>query len=397
MVSQLALHGGTPVRTSPFPSWPVFSAEEEELLIKALRSGKWGSLEGEMVRTFEKEFAQLHGARFGVSVVNGTMALAVALRALGVGPGDEVLVPPYTFIATASAALMVGAIPVFVDVEPEILLLDPAKIEAAVTPRTKAIIPVHYGGCPADMDRIMAAARKHNLKVIEDAAQAHGASWRGQMAGSIGDVGTFSFQSSKGMSAGEGGIMLTNDPAVEELLWSLQNVGRRRGGEWYEHVRIGWNLRLTEFQAAILLAQLKRLPGQLEQRSRAAAHLTERLNQIPGIYVPAVPEGVTTHGWHLFCCLWRGAAEGGLPREQVVRALNAEGVPVFGGYVPLNRNQAIIDEIARMGGTPPADCPVAERVVAEEVLVFRMQMLHGTQADLDDMVKAVAKVAGVKP
>ncbi|MFZ5823001.1 MAG: DegT/DnrJ/EryC1/StrS family aminotransferase [Bacillota bacterium] len=395
MASQLALHGGTPVRTRPFPAWPVFDTAEEESLLKALRSGKWGSLEGEMVRTFEREFAQLHGARYGVTVVNGTMALAVALRALGVGPGDEVLVPPYTFIATASAAFMVGAIPVFVDVDPETLLLDPAKIEAAVTPRTKAIIPVHYGGCPADMDRIMAAAKKHGLKVIEDAAQAHGASWRGQMAGSIGDVGTFSFQSSKAMSAGEGGIMLTQDPAVEELLWSLQNVGRRRGGEWYEHVRIGWNLRLTEFQAAILLAQLKRLPAQLEARSRAAAYLTEQLSQIPGLHVPPVPEGVTAHGWHLFYCMWRGAAESGISKEHLVRALNAEGIPVFGGYVPLNRNQAIIDEIARTGGTPPADCPVAERAVADEILVFRMQMLHGTQDDLNDIVEALAKVTGV--
>lgn len=396
MTAPLALRGGTPVRTRPFPPWPVFGAEEEGLLLKALRSGKWGALEGEMVRTFEKEFAQLQGARYGVSVVNGTMALVVALRALGVGPGDEVLVPPYTFIATASAALMVGAIPVFVDVDPETLLLDPAAIAAAVTPRTRAIIPVHYGGCPADMDRIMAIAREHGLKVIEDAAQAHGASWRGQMAGAIGDVGTFSFQSSKGMSAGEGGIMLTNDPAVEEMLWSLQNVGRRRGGEWYEHVRIGWNLRLTEFQAAVLLAQLRRLPGQVEQRQRAAAYLTEKLRQIPGIYVPQVPEGVTSHGWHLFYCLWRGAGEGGLPKDELVRAVNAEGIPVFGGYTTLNRNQAISDEIARLGGTAPAACPVAERVVTDEVLVFRMQMLHGTQADLDDIVEAMAKVAAVR-
>ena len=210
------------------------------------------------------------------------MALSVALKALGVGPGDEVLVPPYTFIATASAALMIGAIPVFVDVDGETLLMDPALIDAAVSPRTRAIIVVHHAGSPADMDGVMAAARRHDLRVIEDAAQAHGAAWRGHPVGAIGDVGTFSFQSSKAINAGEGGMMLTNDPELDELLWSYRNVGRRRGGEWYEHVRLGWNLRLTEFQAAVLLEQLKRFPGQQALRAENAAYLTSLLEQHPG-------------------------------------------------------------------------------------------------------------------
>lgn len=391
MKPTLALYGGTPTRTSPFPAWPIFGAEEEELLLKALHSGHWGALEGQMVPSFEREFADLHGARYGVSVVNGTMALAVALRALGIGPGDEVLVPPYTFIATASAALMVGAIPVFVDVDEETMLLDPAKIDAAVTPRTKAIIPVHYGGCPADMDQILAAAKRHGLKVIEDAAQAHGAAWRGTPVGALGDVGTFSFQSSKGMSAGEGGIMLTNDPAVDEMLWSLQNVGRRRGGAWYEHVRIGWNLRLTEFQAAVLRPQIRRLPEQVAQRTAAAAYLDRGLAEIPGIRLPRIPDGVTAHSYHLYFFRWRG---GGLSKPEFVRALNAEGIPCFEGYVPLNRNEAIREEIARLGGPAPAVCPVAERAVAEELVVLRMPILHADQGALDDVVTALAKVAG---
>ena len=253
MADKLALYGGTPVRTEPFATWPQFGSEEEALLLQALRSGHWGSLDGHFVADLEREFAALQDSRFGISVSNGTMALVVALKALGIERGDEVLVPPYTFIATASAALMLGAIPVFVDVERDTLLIDLAKIDAAVTLRTKAIIPVHHAGSPVDMESVLAAARRHNLRVVEDAAQAAGATWKGRPVGAIGDIGTFSFQSSKVINSGEGGMMLTNDPALEETLWSLRNVGRRRGGEWYEHVRLGWNLRISEFQAAIAL------------------------------------------------------------------------------------------------------------------------------------------------
>jgi dTDP-4-amino-4,6-dideoxygalactose transaminase len=185
----LAIQGGAPVRTVPFGGWPQWGEEEERALLAALRSGHWGSLDGTFVTRLEQEFAAFQGARYGVSCVNGTLALSVALKAIGVGPGDEVLVPPYTFIATASAALMIGAIPVFVDVDPETLLIDPVHIDAAVTPRTRAIIPVHHAGSPADMDGIMAAARRHGLRVIEDAAQAHGAAWRGTPVGAIGEVG----------------------------------------------------------------------------------------------------------------------------------------------------------------------------------------------------------------
>lgn len=393
MGTQLALHGGTPVRTRPFAPWPQFGGEEEELLLAAFRSGKWGSQDGEMVRAFEQEFAALHGARYGVSVANGTMALVVALRALGIGAGDEVLMPPFTFIATASAALLLGAIPVFVDVEPMTMLLDPAALEAAITPRTKAIVPVHYAGCPADLDGILAVARRHGLKVVEDAAQAHGAAWRGRPVGAIGDCGTFSFQSSKAMTAGEGGIILTDDPELDEVLWSLQNVGRRRGGAWYEHVRVGWNMRLTEMQAAVLRAQLQRLPAQRRQRDEAAAYLSTQLAGIPGVVVPPVPEGVTAHGWHLFLFRWAGGRQGGLSKAEFISAMAAEGVPAIAGYPPLNRNQAIVDEIRRLGGPLPGACPVAEAAIRDELVVLRMNMLHGAREDLDDIAAAVAKVA----
>lgn len=392
----LAIDGGSPVRTAPFGGWPVFGREEEELLLAALRSGVWGSIDGTYVKQLEVEFAALQGARHGVSCVNATMGLAVALKAVGIGPGDEVLVPPYTFIATASAALMLGAIPIFVDVDPETLLINPDLIDAAVTSRTRAIVPVHHGGSPADMDAVMAAARRHDLRVVEDAAQAHGAAWRGAPVGAIGDVGVFSFQSSKPINAGEGGMMVTNDDELDELLWSYRNVGRRRGGEWYEHVRIGWNLRLSEFQGAVLLAQMARMPAQQAQRTTAAAYLDEQLSRIPGVVPVRVPDGVTAHSWYTYHWRWLGAPDGGLHKMRFAEALRAEGVPVFHGYVPLNRNEAVRAEVARLGGAEPVACPAAERAAADEVLMFSMPILLGSRDDLDDVVRAVAKVAAAR-
>jgi dTDP-4-amino-4,6-dideoxygalactose transaminase len=389
----LAINGGSPVRTEPIGQWPVFGTEEEQLLLEALRSGVWGSIDGTFVKRLEEEFAAVHDAGHGVATVNATMGLSVALKAIGIGPGDEVLVPPYTFIATASAALMLGAVPVFVDVDPETLLIDTTLIDAAVTPRTKAIVPVHHGGSPADMDGVMTAARRHGLRVVEDAAQAHGAAWRGRPVGAIGDVGVFSFQSSKPVNAGEGGMMLTDDDELDELLWSYRNVGRRRGGAWYEHVRLGWNLRMTEFQAAVLLGQLRRMPEQQARRTAAAAYLDGALSRIPGVVPVKVPDGVTAHSWYTYHWRWLGEADGGMAKSEFARALEAEGIPVFGGYVPLNRNQAVLDEIRRLGGHEPVACPNAERAAADEVMVFALPILMGTSADLDDVADAVEKVA----
>lgn len=393
----LAIRGGAPVRTMPFGGWPQWGTAEEQALLGALRSGTWGSLDGTLVKRLEQEFAAFQGARYGVSCVNATMALSVALKAVGVEPGDEVLVPPYTFIATASAALMIGAIPVFVDVDPETLLIDPSRIDAAVTPRTRAIIPVHHAGSPADMDGVMAAAGRHGLRVVEDAAQAHGAAWRGRPVGAIGDVGTFSFQSSKAINAGEGGMMVTDDPAVEELLWSYRNVGRRRGGAWYEHVRLGWNLRLTEFQAAVILEQMRRFPEQRTHRTESAAYLSERLAAIPGVVPVRVPDGVTAHTWYSYHLRWLGEAQGGLSKLDFCAALAAEGIPNFQGYVPLNRLPAIRDEIARLGGPAPVECPAAEQAADHEVIMFALPILMGSHEDLDQVVEAVAKVAAARP
>ena len=242
-MSKLALSGGKPVRERPFPAWPVFDAREEKLMLEVLRSGQWWrytlgealdptageSSQRSKVADFQERFAAMHGSQYGIACANGTAALEVALRALGVGPGDEVIVPPYTFIATATAPMLIGATPVFCDIDLATLNLDPARLEEAITPRTKAIVPVHFAGLAADMDAIGRIAARHGIAVIEDAAHAHGGYWNGRPLGSIGAAATFSFQASKNMTAGEGGLITTNDPAVAEICESLVWVGRKMG------------------------------------------------------------------------------------------------------------------------------------------------------------------------
>jgi dTDP-4-amino-4,6-dideoxygalactose transaminase len=230
MIGNLAINGGKPVRTEPFPAWPVFDEREIEAVSEVARSGKWGCLAGNKVHQFEREFAAFQQARHGICVVNGTAALQIAMRAIGVGSGDEVITTSYTFIATPNAPLSLGAVPVFVDIDPATYEIDATKIEEAITERTKAILPVHIFGCPADMDGILDVARRHNLAVAEDACQAWGAEWKGRRVGALSDLGTFSFQLSKNITAGEGGIIVTNDDRLEEMVWSLHNVGRRKGG-----------------------------------------------------------------------------------------------------------------------------------------------------------------------
>ena len=286
VAEKLALDGGPAVRSAPFPSWPVWDERDERAVLEALRSGKWGAHAGTRVTEFGRRFAEFHQAQHAVCVTNGTAALEVALRAVGVGPLDEVIIPPYTFVATATAVLAIGAIPVFCDILPETYLIDAADAERRVTPRTRAIVAVHIAGQPADLDAVGAVAGRHGLKVVEDAAQAHGAAWRGRRVGAIGDAGTFSFQSSKNLNAGEGGVVLSDDRAVAERAWSLANVGRIPDGAWYQHEAMGFNLRLTELQGALLLAQMERLPEQFERRERNAAPPRPGASAHPGDRAP---------------------------------------------------------------------------------------------------------------
>ncbi len=401
---KLAIEGGAAVRTAPWPAWPVWDAREEEALLEVLRSGHWGMIDGEKVQQLERAWAELHRAKHCVAVVNGTAALEIALRALEVGPGDEVILPPYTFIATASAALLVGAVPIFADVDPQTYELDPSAVEAAITPRTRAIVPVHVGGCPPDLDGILAIAEKHGVRVLEDAAQAHGAAWKGRPVGTLGDLGTFSFQASKNVNAGEGGAIVTDDEALYQRLWSLHNVGRVQSPEWrtrawYQHEILGFNSRLTEFQAAILLAQLTRLETQMARREAGAAYLDRELARIEGIRPQRRDPRVTAHAHHLYIFRYDPAAFGGRSREDLLRALQAEGVPCSPGYLPLHHAPAIKDEVAalcrRLGrADDPLDrpLPVAERAGYVEGVWLGQRLLLAEESDLADIPTAIRKI-----
>lgn len=389
----LAIQGGTPVRTKPFPSWPVYGEEEEKLLLEVLHSKKWGGVGRVKLEELEEKFAALHDAKYAITTVNGTIAITVALKAAGVEPGDEVIMPPYTFIATATSALLFGAIPVFADVEPDTLLLDPEKVEAAITPKTKAILTVHIAGAPSNMTRLKEIADKHGLALIEDAAQAVGAQWEGKGVGALGDMGTFSFQSSKNINAGEGGIILTNSEELADYAWSIANVGRVRGGAWYQHEYIGWNLRMTEFQAAIALAQLTRLEEQMERRERNAKLLSDLLSEVEGLETMRWDPRITRHAYHLYMFKLNADAAQRLDKKEVVRRACAEGIPLLEGYVSLNRNQAVLREIEKWTGEQRTyHCPVSERASEKEVFWLAQNVLLAEEEDMQDIAKAMKKV-----
>jgi dTDP-4-amino-4,6-dideoxygalactose transaminase len=390
----LALEGGPPVRTAPFPAWPISDQREEHLLLEVLHSGKWSVFTGDKVKTFQERFARYQQARYALCVPSGTLALELALLSLDLTPGDEVIVPAYTFIATVSSALRLGLRPVFVDIHPDTYTLDPALIPAAITPKTKAILPVHLAGQPADMDAMRSIAAHYSLHVIEDACQAWGAEWQGQRVGALGALGAFSFQNSKNITAGEGGALLTNNTGLYERAWSLHNVGRTRSGAWYHHELLGSNLRMTEWQGAILLAQLERLEEQYPRRERNARFLEQALAQIGGL-VPLPEDGrVTRHARHLVILRYDSAAFGGHPLDQFLQALHAEGVtPVSRGYVPLHQAPAIRKTMQALFSRDPAQAslPASERAAGQTIFLAQNALL-GDEEDLQDIAVAVAKI-----
>lgn len=393
MADRLAIDGGNPIRTAPFPHWPEVGPEEEQAVLDVVRSRRWGR--GPKVEAFEAQLAQLQTARYAVAVSAGTTALELAYKAVGVGYGDEVIMSPYTFIATPSAAVAFGAVPVFVDIEPDTYQIDPEKIEAAITPRTRAIVAVHVAGGPADMDRILAVAERHGLPVVEDAAQAIGARWQGRGVGSIGRVGTFSFQASKNLNAGEGGAVITNDEQVAEMVYTMHNAGRPREAVPLNHYdTTGYNFRMTEFQGAILLAQMTRLQKQIARREQNGRYLDRRLEEIPGIRPMRRDGGVTVHAFHLYMFRYSAQEFGGRSRDDFLKALQAEGIPCAKGYAPLSQNSAVLKAISGIRGLEavPDPCPVAERVSEHEGVWLFQTMLLGTQADMDDIVAAVARI-----
>ena len=399
-MAHLALNGGAPVRTAPFPSWPVFDTDDERALLDVLHSGQW--FLADRVEQFEEKFAAFQEAQFGIALSSGTTALEVALQAIGIQPGDEIVVPSYTFVATASAVVIAGGIPIFVDIDPNTYNIDPQAAEAAITERTRALIAVHIAGRPADMDALNALAHKRGIRLIEDAAQAHAAAWKGRRVGAIGDLGTFSFQASKNLCAGEGGFIVSDDRELVECAWSIHNCGRSRQGAWYEHPLLGSNYRLGEFQAGILLSQLQRLEAQTALRTRNAELLNALLREIDGIDPLVDDERVTTHANHLYIFRYREAAFDGLPRDRFIQALQEEGIPCSSGYVPLYKAPAFHDpsrqwpfDSAYFKGKPDytrVTCPHTERICAEEAIWLTQNMLLGPEEDMRDIATAVCKI-----
>ena len=390
-----------PIRRRPFPSWPIFGKPEEKRLLRVLRSGKWGRLHGTEVAEFEKRFAAMHGCKHGIAVVNGTVSLRIALIAAGIRAEDEVIVPPYTFFSTASAVVEANAIPVFADIDLHTFNIDPAAIEAAITPRTRAIIPVHFAGQPAAMGAIMHLAEKHNLIVIEDAAHAHGASYKNRPAGSLGHLASFSFQSSKNLTAGEGGIITSNDDALAESCRSIQNCGRVPKGVWYEHHTISGNYRLSEFQGAILNAQLDRLESQTKNRDRngqyLASRITDHASRLPGLYPQERPTDCTRHSYHLFMLRYNPPGGRASPRAAFIQRLQAEGIPCSAGYgfslpqQPFFRNRAFGPYLPNAKiDYAKAHCPNSDQL-CREAIWLEQNLFLGPRKDMDDIARAFEK------
>ena len=388
--SMLAARGGTPIRSEgkSWPSWPFFDDREREALIEVLESGRW--FNGERGARFSAEFAAFQDAKHGVVCNSGTAALEIALQAIGIQHDDEVIVPPYTFIGTASAVARVGAIPVFVDID-DTWDLNPDLLEAAITPRTKAIMPVHLGGNICDMDRINAIAEAHGLAVIEDACHSWGGKYKGKGTGALGLGGAFSFQMSKNMTAGEGGIIVTDNDDFAEVARSIPNCGRSLRGAWYEHVRVGTNARMTEWQAAILSVQLSRMEEHLEIRARNATFLNEKLAAIPGLVPQPDREGTTRRAYHLYC-VRMDPDRFGCTRDQLMEAAGAEGLPVAAGYVKPLYAQPAFAEGPHGDRFKACHCPVCEDIGMRSGMWLGQTVLLAGEEDMRDIVRIFEKV-----
>ena len=397
-MAKLALRGGDPLRTKEWPVWPQHDQRELANLSRVLESGNWGGFPSPnvMAGEFAEKFAAYHGAAFGVCTTGGTTALEVALKAAGLERGDEVLVPALTFYATAFAALVQGFKPVFVDVDPDTWCIDAAQIERHITPDTRAILPVHLGSRMADMDRIGEIARAHDLKVIEDCAHMHGGAWRGKGAGSLGDFGCFSFQSSKLMTCGEGGIVITSDEAFAERCNAYVNSGRGTGSDRQaaEGTMLGWNYRITEFQAAVLLAQLDRLPEQVALRNTNVAHLERRIAELAGVSTLRQDDRMTTRSGYGVVLRYDEQAWRGLPRDRFAWALHKEGMKLYGAfYTPVYSTPLFAWKDAPIEvDYSQTSCPVAEKASAKEMIWLPHEIFLGTTADIDDLCDAIVKL-----
>ena len=400
-MTKLAFFGGEKTRDKPYPAWPVHDQREIDAVTRVVQSGAWGGFPypGAETRRFLDGFLQLTGGQHAVALMNGTLTMEVALRAAGIGWGDEVIVPAYTFQATASAPMMAGAIPVLVDIDPDTFCIDPAAIVPAITPRTRAIIPVHVASQMADMDPIMRIAAAHDLIVIEDAAHAHGAVWGGRGAGTLGHFGSFSMQSTKILTSGEGGVLLCQD---EEHAWraaSIIDCGRPHdpAGQLYTQ---GGNYRMTELQAALLSVGLERFPAQFAEREEMAAYMDEALSQVEGIRV--LPRDTRHQRRAVYCYTFAIDPDAfGATNRIVARALAAEGIPCLYGYDPMYRYDLFQPTNSRLP-VPSAyperfdysdvQLPTTERISNEEGMWLGESVFRAGAAGVDDVVAALDKI-----
>jgi len=403
VASQLAILGGKPLRERPFPRWPTFDERERAQLLEVLEAGSWGGFPSpnRKASQFSAKFAAFQGARYAIPTSSGTTALEAALKALGVGPGDEVIVPAITFAATAYAPVSCLARPVFADVRADTVCIDSESVKRLISRRTKAIIAVHYGGTIADLDALSEISSEHGIPIVEDCAHVPGAAWRDRGVGTHGALGCFSFQTTKPMTAGEGGMITTNDAGLEQRCQSLINCGRRRAGDTFEEPLLGANYRMTEWQCGVLLAQLARLPEQIETKSRNAARLRTGLDAIHGLKaIPRDPR-ITREVIYAFIFMVDEGALG-VSRNRFVRALRAEGIAAGVGNEPVYRSALFpreskqyraARELADAKSDDPAGCPVAERLFERAVVAIPHECLLGDEHDVDDIVAAAAKIA----
>ena len=369
--------------------------------MQVLKSRVWWRTPGTRTLEYERKFASYHHAKHGIAVTNGTAALEVVLAALGVGPSDEVIVPDFTFIATASAVLAAGALPVLVDVTPDTYCLDPTLVEKRITDRTKAIIAVHMGGHPADMDRLPGIARRHGIRLVEDSAHAHGSEWKGRKIGAIGDIGTFSFQASKLITAGEGGIIITNDDGLERRARSVHDCGRMPGEWFYSHFIYGSNYRLSEWQGAILTQQLSRLDKQATIRTKNAAYLDGVLPEIEGISPQKHDPRCTRNGHYAYIFHYESSTFADLPIKRFIEALEAEGIPTQASYPPIHELDLFksgeylnrLPQEQRDAGKRilKGDFPNTRRAAWETVWLPHPVLL-GTRADTARVPEAIRKI-----
>ncbi|HVD15414.1 MAG TPA: DegT/DnrJ/EryC1/StrS family aminotransferase [Actinomycetota bacterium] len=401
-MAELAVRGGTPVRPEGYPAWPVHDERDVEAVTGVVRGGRWGGFPepGPRADEFATRFAAYQGGRHGVVMSNGTVTMEVALKALGIGWGDEVIIPALTFSATPYAAMAAGALPVFCDVTEDTLTIDPDQIEAAVTPRTRAIMPVHLGHQMADMDRIMEIARRHSLAVVEDCAHAPGQRWRDRGAGTFGEFGSFSHQSFKILTAGEGGSLLTDDEQLARRSHSLIDCGRPKDPDEKQYT-FGANYRLGELHAALLLVALDRFPAQQQERAAAARRFQELAAEVPGVRLLPPDPRITRWSLYTYILLIEPDAFAGAGNERVCEALEAEGVGCWTGYPPMSRYDLFQPALSRLpvavehaGRLDPAamSFPVAERAALRETVYLDENVFRAGERGVEDAVAALAKV-----